>query len=84
MYQTKVDNGIIVEMLLDANGVVKYDYHIYNKKWCYDSRMEMIANQMNQEKVAKAIKKDKKIGRNSPCPCKSGKKYKKCCGRYGK
>jgi preprotein translocase subunit SecA len=22
-----------------------------------------------------------KIGRNSPCPCGSGKKYKKCCGR---
>ena len=25
-------------------------------------------------------KKDKKIGRNDPCPCGSGKKYKKCCG----
>lgn len=23
----------------------------------------------------------KKIGRNDPCPCKSGQKYKKCCGR---
>ena len=23
----------------------------------------------------------KKIGRNSPCPCGSGKKYKKCCGK---
>jgi preprotein translocase subunit SecA len=26
-------------------------------------------------------KKDKKTGRNDPCPCGSGKKYKKCCGR---
>jgi len=25
--------------------------------------------------------KRKKIGRNDPCPCGSGKKYKKCCGR---
>lgn len=24
---------------------------------------------------------EKKIGRNDPCPCGSGKKYKKCCGR---
>ncbi|MBC8199523.1 MAG: preprotein translocase subunit SecA [Desulfobacterales bacterium] len=24
---------------------------------------------------------EKKIGRNAPCPCGSGKKYKKCCGR---
>ncbi len=26
-------------------------------------------------------KKEKKVGRNDPCPCGSGKKYKKCCGR---
>ena len=26
-------------------------------------------------------KKVGKIGRNEPCPCGSGKKYKKCCGR---
>ncbi|ACL02537.1 preprotein translocase, SecA subunit [Desulfatibacillum aliphaticivorans] len=25
-------------------------------------------------------RKDDKVGRNSPCPCGSGKKYKKCCG----
>ena len=23
----------------------------------------------------------KKVGRNDPCPCGSGKKYKHCCGR---
>jgi preprotein translocase subunit SecA len=27
----------------------------------------------------KTIKKSKKVGRNDPCPCGSGKKYKKCC-----
>lgn len=27
------------------------------------------------------VRKDKKVGRNDPCPCGSGKKYKKCCGR---
>ena len=26
-------------------------------------------------------RKDAKIGRNDPCPCGSGKKYKQCCGR---
>lgn len=25
------------------------------------------------------VKKDPKVGRNDPCPCGSGKKYKKCC-----
>ena len=27
-----------------------------------------------------SVRKGKKIGRNEPCPCGSGKKYKKCCG----
>ena len=27
------------------------------------------------------VRKSPKIGRNAPCPCNSGKKYKKCCGR---
>ena len=27
------------------------------------------------------VKKGKKVGRNDPCPCGSGKKYKQCCGR---
>ena len=31
--------------------------------------------------VKKQSRKVKKIGRNEPCPCGSGKKYKNCCGR---
>jgi preprotein translocase subunit SecA len=29
------------------------------------------------------VRTDEKVGRNDPCPCGSGKKYKKCCGREG-
>ena len=29
----------------------------------------------------KPVKAEKKIGRNDPCPCGSGKKYKNCCGK---
>jgi preprotein translocase subunit SecA len=28
----------------------------------------------------KTVVKGAKVGRNEPCPCGSGKKYKKCCG----
>ena len=28
------------------------------------------------------LRRAKKIGRNEPCPCGSGKKYKNCCGRF--
>ena len=34
-----------------------------------------------QQKTSNTIVKGKKIGRNDPCPCGSGKKYKHCCGR---
>ncbi len=32
----------------------------------------------------KPVRKEKTVGRNDPCPCGSGKKYKKCCGQNNK
>lgn len=32
-------------------------------------------------RMVDGIRHSRKIGRNEPCPCGSGKKYKKCCGR---
>lgn len=37
--------------------------------------------QKNMSSEQKTVIKGKKIGRNDPCPCGSGKKYKKCCGK---
>ena len=34
-----------------------------------------------KEKTSHTVVKAPKIGRNDPCPCGSGKKYKKCCGK---
>ena len=34
-----------------------------------------------EQKRSHTIVKEKKIGRNDPCPCGSGKKYKHCCGK---
>ena len=34
-----------------------------------------------EQRDSGTVRKPKKIGRNDPCPCGSGKKYKKCCGR---
>ena len=31
--------------------------------------------------IVQVVRQGPKIGRNDPCPCGSGKKYKKCCGR---
>ena len=34
-----------------------------------------------EQKKSGTVVKEQKVGRNDPCPCGSGKKYKKCCGR---
>ena len=40
-----------------------------------------ITNDVKEEGTKKAPKRVNKIGRNDPCPCGSGKKYKQCCGK---
>lgn len=42
-----------------------------------ERRKELFKEQRN----ASTVVKSEKVGRNDPCPCGSGKKYKKCCGR---
>ena len=34
---------------------------------------------LEEEQPDTAVHRDQKVGRNDPCPCGSGKKYKKCC-----
>jgi len=42
-----------------------------------ESRKELY----KQQKASGTVRKDKKVGRNDLCPCGSGQKYKKCCGK---
>ncbi len=48
---------------------------LYKSK-AFSSTLGIIEEEENRPK----IQIDSKIGRNDPCPCGSGKKYKKCCG----
>ena len=47
-------------------------------------RKEVVKNKLTNDKddtTTRTQAKSKKIGRNDPCPCGSGKKYKQCCGK---
>jgi len=50
----------------------------------YENKKENILDISEAEEVedfpSTPVTREKKIGRNDPCPCGSGKKYKKCCG----
>jgi len=58
--------------------VVKYIYRLSVVK--EPERRRTVENR-SPAVPTKPILKGKKIGRNDPCPCGSGKKYKHCCGR---
>lgn len=58
----------------------KADYLFGLEQW-----QGILSDQKRQEieknyKKSKTVIKEKTPGRNDPCPCGSGKKYKKCCG----
>ena len=46
----------------------------------FEDQLDFI-DQNLEKKNQPYIKTEPKVGRNDPCPCGSGKKYKKCCGR---
>jgi preprotein translocase subunit SecA len=45
------------------------------------TRKKTVKKATSQKKSPKKIAPEVKVGRNDPCPCGSGKKYKKCCSR---
>ena len=79
------DSDIKIEIdweKLYYNMVVVEAHWLYNlTAWdgvlSFDKRKEI----QKAYKTSKTIVKETKVGRNEPCPCGSGKKYKKCCGK---
>lgn len=53
-----------------------YNLEEWNDIFDEDKRKELYKE---QKKSTTFVREGKKIGRNDPCPCGSGKKYKKCC-----
>ncbi len=63
-----------------------YNMHAAQAEWLYNlEEWAPIFSETERNEIrksynrSKTVVKDKKIGRNDPCPCGSGKKYKKCC-----
>lgn len=72
------DNDGIVEFkatyIENGKTIVHHERSYFVKKngvWFYQKWLPITSTRINENK----------IGRNDPCPCGSGKKYKKCCGK---
>ena len=78
---TQVSLAFDTEKLYKNMVAAKADW-LYNLPQWNDIYTEEERKRLYKEqKESTTIRKEKKIGRNDPCPCGSGKKYKKCCGK---
>lgn len=78
---TKVSLGFDKELLyknmVGAGADWLYNLEEWNDIFDEDKRKALY----REQKESTTVHKEKKIYPNDPCPCGSGKKYKKCCGK---
>ena len=71
------DKEKLYRNMVDAKADWLYELPQWDAIFTEEHRKELY----KEQRRANTIVKGKKIGRNDPCPCGSGKKYKFCCGR---
>ncbi len=73
----KFDTEKLYKNMVGAKADWLYNLPQWDKIYDEAKRKELYL----EEKKSGTIVKGHKVGRNDPCPCGSGKKYKHCCGR---
>jgi preprotein translocase subunit SecA len=73
----KIDFEKLYYNMLDAKADYLYKLPQWNSIFSKEKRKEIHKKWVASKTVVNKVK----IGRNDPCPCGSGKKYKQCCGK---
>ena len=71
------DKELLYKNMVAAKADWLYDLPQWNDIFTEERQKELY----KEQKSSTTVVKGKKVGRNDPCPCGSGKKYKYCCGR---
>lgn len=71
------DKKLLYKNMIAAEADWLYNLEEWKNIFDEDTRKELY----REQKSSTTIVKGKKVYPNDPCPCGSGKKYKKCCGR---
>lgn len=71
------DKELLYQNMVDAKADWLYNLPQWDEIFDEEKKKELY----RAAKKANTVIKGKKIGRNDPCPCGSGKKYKYCCGK---
>lgn len=83
----KITEDTIINIDIDFEKLYKkmVEYkaeHLYSlPEWTNIYTKAELDNFYKEQKTSRTVVKATKIGRNDPCPCGSGKKYKQCCGK---
>lgn len=78
--ETELDLDVDFEKLFFNMLKADADYLYTLEEWNDVLTEEKMVQIVKEFKRSKTVHKEKEPGRNDPCPCGSGKKYKKCCG----
>ena len=78
---TQVNLGYDLELLYKNMVAADADWLYGLEQWETIFDEEKRKELYREQKQSTTIRKDAKVYPNDPCPCGSGKKYKKCCGR---
>ena len=71
------DKALLYKNMVAADADWLYELEEWNDIFDEETRKKLY----KEQKSSTTIVKEAKIYPNDPCPCGSGKKYKKCCGR---
>ena len=71
------DKELLYKNMIDAKADWLYGLPQWDKIFDAETKKRLY----REQKQSGTVRKAKKIGRNDPCPCGSGKKYKFCCGK---
>jgi len=80
-YQLKVPIWLFISVAADFQPSKEDRAVIFKGEWTFDSNIEATLQRFRDHKLRVAIASRGEIGRNEQCPCGSGLKYKRCCGR---
>ncbi len=71
------DKELLYKNMVAAGADWLYNLEEWNEYFTEDEKKALY----KEQKSSTTVKKEERIYPNDPCPCGSGKKYKKCCGK---
>jgi preprotein translocase subunit SecA len=70
----------VCEKLFRVKPVSEVDMERLERRRRVEQQRMVLSRGEGGDEKKSPVRREKKVGRNDPCPCGSGKKYKKCCG----